>query len=274
MTHGSGTRRGPERKEPLGPLEDLLQSQELAVLRGVASSARLTEDLSLSLLKRRDLPPLVLEDLSRNGLAMKHRKVISGVVSHPRTPRHVTLPIIRRLYTFELMQLALLPTLAADLKLAVEETLVARLETISSGERLSLAKRGSTRIAAALLNDPERRVIDAALDNPYLTEIWIVKNLMREDAPHHFVHAVCGHPKWSVRKDVQVALLRNEQTPFARAIAIASALPAHVVRDVLTHSRLQPNVKAYLSEQLERRGTRGPKKNGEGASSSPSSTNS
>ena len=250
---GAGTRRGPERKEPDGPLEQFIGSQDLSTLRGVASSQRLTEELALALLNRRDLPPLALEDLSRNAAAMKHRKVIVGLVSHPRTPRHVTLPIIRRLYTFELMQLALVPALAADLKLAVEETLVARLETISSGERLSLAKRGSTRIAAALLVDPEPRVIEAALDNPYLTEMWVVKTLMRDDAPHAFVQAVCAHNKWSLRRDVQIALLRNEQTPFARAIAIADALPTPVVRDILTRSRLQPNIKAYLSDQLQRR---------------------
>ena len=250
---GGAPRRAPERKEPQGPLEDHISSQEISVLRGVASSPRLTEELALSLLVRRDLPPPVLEDLSRNSATMRHRKVIMAVVSHPRTPRHVTLPMARHLYTFELMQLALAPALAADLKLAIEETLVARLETLSSGERLSLAKRGSTRIAAALLRDPEARVIEAALDNPYLTEVPVVKNLMRDDSPHPFVRAVCVHAKWSLRRDVQVALLRNQHTPLARAISLAGALPTHVVRDVLSHSRLQPNIKAYLSDQLARR---------------------
>lgn len=234
------------------------------MLRGVASSPRLTEDLALSLLVRRDLPPQVLEDLSRNPSTMRHRKVIMAVVSHPRTPRHVTLPITRRLYTFELMHLALTPAVAADLKLAIEETLVARLETLSSGERMTLARRGSTRIAATLLADPEARVIEAALDNPYLTEVWVVKNLMRDDSPHAFVHAVCTHKKWSLRRDVQVALLRNQHTPLARAITIASALPVHVVRDILHHSRLLPNIKAYLKEQLARRDAARQKKSGDG----------
>lgn len=248
-----GPHRTPERKEPEGPLEDLIHSQELSVLRGVASSARLTEDIALSLLNRRDLPQQVLDDLSRNGATMRNRKVMMGVVSHPRTPRHVTLPITRHLYTFELMQLALTPAVAPDIKLAVEEILISRLESISSGERMSLARRGSTRIAAALLTDPETRVIEAALDSPYLTEIFVVKTVMRDDCPHPLVHAVCNHRKWALRRDVQIALLRNQQTPLARAIAIAEALPVHVVREVLDHSRLQPNIKAYLTDQLQRR---------------------
>ena len=87
MGHDSaGARRALERREPQGPLADLISSQELSVLRGVAASPRLTEDLALALLNRRDLPPQVLEDLSRNGAAMRHRKVMMAVVSHPRTP--------------------------------------------------------------------------------------------------------------------------------------------------------------------------------------------
>lgn len=272
MGPSTGARRAPGRKEPEGPLEDLIHSQEISILRGVAASARLTEDLALSLLVRRDLPPQVLEDLSRNGATIRHRKVIMAVVSHPRTPRHVSLPIARHLYTFELMQLALTPVVAADLKLAIEEALVSRLETLSAGERLSLARRGSTRIAAALLADPETRVIEAALDNPFLTEVWIVKAVMRDDSPPALVHGVCKHGKWSLRRDVQVALLRNPHTPLARAIAIAGVLPVNVVRDVLHHSRLQPNIKAYLADQLERRIAARQKKSGEGSSPSPPSS--
>ena len=210
----SGARRAPE---PEGPIEELLHSQDANVLRGVAASARLTEELALSLLARRDLPQQALVDLSKNAGVMKHRKVMVAVVAHPRTPRHVSLPIARHLYTFELMQLALTPSIASDLKMSIEESLIARLESISAGERLTLAKRGSTRVAAALLADAEERVMHAAMENPYMTEAWMVKALLRDDAPVPLVHAVCRHQKWSLCRDVQVALLRNGKTPLARA---------------------------------------------------------
>src|SRR5947208_12591628 len=54
------------------------------------------------------------------------------------------------------MQVALAPALAADIKRTAEDALTNRLETISSGERLSLAHRASDRIAAELLCDTER----------------------------------------------------------------------------------------------------------------------
>ena len=102
---------------------------------------------------------------------MKHRRVLAAIVSHVKTPRHVSLPIARHLYTFELLQIALTPAVSADVKMAVEDAITMRLESISAGERLALAKRGSTRIAAALLFDKEPGVMKAALVNPFMTEV-------------------------------------------------------------------------------------------------------
>lgn len=250
MSTATGAGRVPE---PNGALEELVRSQDQDILRGVAASPRLTEELALALLARRDLPPAAITDLARNAAVMKHRKVMIAVVAHARTPRHVSLPMVRQLHNFELMQIALLPSVAADLKMAIEESLIARIDSISSGERLTLAKRGSTRIAAALLADLDERVMRAALENPYMTEAWIVKALLRDDAPGGLIGAVCLHPKWPLRRDVQVALLRNDKTPLARVIAFAEKLPSQVLRDVLHQSGLEANVKLYLHALLERR---------------------
>lgn len=242
-----------EKAVPPPDLERMVHSQALEEVRAAAKDRRLSEDLALAMLIRRDLRGDVLEELSKNMAVMKHRRVIVGLVCHPRTPRYVSLPITRRLYTFELMKIALLPPVPADVKMIAEEAIINRLETISSGERLTLAKEGSTRIAAALLNDAEPRVTDAALANSRLTEAFVVKALMRDDAREHLVHAVCRHPKWSLRKEVQVALLKSSHTPLPRAIYIAEQLSAHALREVLATARLSEDLKYFLAEEVERR---------------------
>src|SRR5437764_3446365 len=234
-------------------LVELIHQHSLEPLRKAARDLRLTEDLALALLERRDLPHQVIEDLTKNMAGMKHRRVINGVVIHPRTPRHVSLPIARRLYNFELMQITLLPTVNADLKMFAEEQLINRVETISAGERLALAKRGSTRIAAALLLDAEARVIEAALHNPYMTERWIVKAVLDDDAPQALIDALCRDSKWSLRREVRAALLRNEKTPLARVVAFAESMSSMALREILLHSRLPHNVKSYLEKILEQR---------------------
>ena len=89
-----------------------------------STSTHLNEDLALSKLKDRDLAAAKIEEISKNSGVMKSRKVRLAIASHPHTTRRIALKIIRELYTFDLMQFALTPTAAADLKRLAEELLV------------------------------------------------------------------------------------------------------------------------------------------------------
>lgn len=206
----------------------------------------LTEDLALGQLKNQDLSTDVIEQLSRNAAVMKSRKVRIAVASHAHTPRRIALRIIRELYTFELMQFALRPAVAADLKRIADELLLSRVTSITLGERISLARRSSTLVAGALLLDKESRVWQPALENGRLTEAAVVKALQRSTVTLAFVEAVCHHSKWSVRHEVQVALLRNAHTPLAKALEFARRIPARQLRDILHTSRLPERIKSQL----------------------------
>jgi hypothetical protein len=213
----------------------------------------LTADLVLAALKDRSLSSEVLEQIAKNVAVMKSRKVRMSLAAHPRAPRRTALRLIRELYTFDLMQFALLPLVAADLKRVADELLVARLASVTLGERISLARRSSGMVAAALLLDRETRVWQTALENPRLAEAGLVKALLRANALPAFVKAVCHHMKWSVRPEIRMALLRNEYTPLARALEFAKRIPAAKLRDVLHSSRLPEKIKTYLRKDLQPR---------------------
>ncbi len=159
-------------------LADAIHSAERDDLLSAAADPALTGDLALALLKRADLPGEVLEQLAKNRGALKLRKVKIALACHPHTPRHVSVPLIRQFYTFDLMKVALSPLVPADVKLTADETLTSRLKTITLGERLTLARRGSGRIAGALLLDPEQRIMRAALGNSRLTESLVVQAVL------------------------------------------------------------------------------------------------
>jgi hypothetical protein len=126
--------------------------------------------------------------------------------------------LLRHLYTFDLMTLALMPVVAADIKIAVEEALINRLETISIGERMSLARRASARVVAALLGDTDMRVVNTALENSRLTQAMVAKSLLRHDSADSLAEAVRRNGKWPLRPEIQIALQR-------RADRIAANLP-------------------------------------------------
>lgn len=225
----------------------------LEELKATASNPALTEDLALRLLKRNDLPAEILERISKNGTIAKSRKVRLSLVEHPRTPRHLSVPMLRHLFTFDLMQVALAPIVPADVKLAAEESLIHRLETVSIGEKITLARRASGRISRELLFDPEARVISTALENSRLTEAAVIQALMRDNVSAKFVELVCHHPRWSVQREVRIALLRNEKTPLARALEFARSLPVTSVPEILRASRLPTHIKAHLLQDAKER---------------------
>jgi hypothetical protein len=217
------------------------------------AESALTEDLALALLKSADLPADEIEKLNTNTAVMKSRKVRLAVAAHPRTPRRIALRLIRELYTFDLMQFSFTAA-AADLKRIADDLLVARLASITLGERISLARRASASVAAALLADKESRVWRTALENPRITEAALIKAFQRPQVTAAFVEAICHHAKWSVRPEIRLALLRNAHTPLARAIDFARHLPPAQLRDVLHASKLPEKIKEYLRKDLHSRG--------------------
>ena len=215
-----------------------------------AADPALTEDLALALLAR-TLSVEAIEELSKNRNLSSARKLRVSMVVHPRTPRRISLKLLRQMHTFDLMRVALLPVMAGDLKRVAAELLVSRLASITLGERISLARRAPETVAAALLLDKEPRVVQAALENPRLTEAAVVKVLARPGATTALVEALCRQGKWSPRHEIRLALLRHPKTPLAHALVFAQAMPRALVRDILHGSQLSEKVKTCLRRELD-----------------------
>ena len=262
----------PAASMPLVPADSLLPAW-----LATAADPNLTEDLALALLKHAELTPEVLEVLAKNGNALKSRKMKIGLVSHPHTPRHVSVPLARQFYTFELMKVSLAPVVPADVKVAVDDVLISRLNNVTVGERLTLARRASGRVAAALLRDvnsasgktktqakdagdesssrrlksfhaetPELRVMKTALENPRLTEALLIHAVLQPGATVALVHAVAWHEKWALRKEIRAALLRTEHLSLARALEFGREIPLPLRREILASSRLPEKIKKQV----------------------------
>ena len=245
------------------------------------SEFNLTEDSALALLSKADVASETCERIAKNGNLLKSRKVKRALVCHPRTPRHVSVPVARQLYTFDLMKVALSPTVISDIKVAVDEILISRLRTVTEGERLTLARRATGRVAAALLMDSEiasgkvelrsndatlgyekrdakgksniatkdTRVMQTALENPRLTEALVIKAILTPHAGFGLINAVAHHTKWSVRRDVRAALLRTEYLSLAKALEYSREISTHALAELLGSSRLPEPIKKQLMKE-------------------------
>lgn len=237
------------------PLEEAVHSAVREDLLRAAADPALGADLALALLKRADLPVEVVEELGKNRALLKLRQVKVALASHPQAPRHFSVPLIRQLYTFDLMKVALSPVVPADVKRIADETLIGRLKTVTLGERVALARQGTGRIAGALLLDLEARIMRTGLENARLSEAAVVQAVLKPEGSAALIEAVAHHAKWSYRRDVQAALLRSEHLSLARALAFAPAFSPPKLREILQSSRLPEAIKKQLlleSQVVER----------------------
>jgi hypothetical protein len=202
------------------------------------ASPGLTEDAALALVKNADVTAEALARLAKNPIASKSRKLVVALASHPRTPRHVSIPLLRGMFTFDLMNLALTPAVAPDVKRAAEEQLIMRLESLPVGQKITLARRASGRVAAALLQTSDQRIISPALDNKQLTEALVIQALMKPRAPERLYVMVADHASWQLRREIQIALLRSGNTPLKRAQEFAKNFSEDFLRDIVPTLRI------------------------------------
>lgn len=248
-----GSEKSLDQQMPPAHKAPVLEQPAQADLSAPGLPGSAGEELALALLQNRDLPPESVEHLGKSAIAAKSRKVRFALATHPRSARHLALRLVREFYTMDLMRFALVPGVAADLKHAADGLLVARLASITLGERISLARRASGTVAAALLLDREERVWMTALDNPRLTEARLIRTLMRGNIPFALIENLCRHAEWSPRPEIRMALLGNEKTPLDRALELAGTLSPAQVRDILHSSRLPETTKAHLLKELKAR---------------------
>jgi hypothetical protein len=213
------------------------QRDTQAALNPEIVSVGLSEDAALALVRSADITGEALAQLAKNPVVSKSRKVLVALASHPRTPRHVSIPMLRSMFTFDLMNLAMAPVVAPDVKRAAEEQLIMRLESLPVGQKITLARRASGRVAAALLQTPDQRIISPALDNKQLTEALVVQALMKPRAPERLYVLVSDHLNWQNRREVQIALLRSEKTPLERARELQKNFSPDFLKDILPESR-------------------------------------
>ena len=238
------------RAAPQESFSDLVTSANETVLRGLIGNPAFDETHVCLLLERKDLSGLLLEEISKRKEWRASYRVRLGLAAHPRTPRLVAMRLLRELHLMDLVRISLLPSSSMELRRLADERVLTRLAQLPLGQKLTLARRGSARVAAGLVAEGPEQVASVALDNAFLTESQLLKTLAKETVSPRTLTAVAKHQKWSKLANVRVALLRHRHLPEEAAPALASGLPKRDMEDLIGLSRLRESVRALLRKEL------------------------
>src|SRR5258708_7826608 len=234
-------------------LVGLLHHTSMDVLLALLENPALDETHVCLLLERKDLRGEIVEEVARRTPFLKSYRVKRSLAFHPRTPRLVSLRLLRDLFLMDLVQITLLPGISAELKLNAEEQLLARLAQLPLGQKITLARRGPARVAGAVLPEGHAQVVSIVLDNPYLTEAQILRVLSREKLPAAVIPAIVGHRKWSITYNVRLALVRQRSAPLATILSYLPELTVSDLRELAAPGIVPEDLRKYLQAEVQRR---------------------
>jgi len=234
-------------------LAALLHSNDDEVLLALLKNPALAESDVVMLLARKNLPVVVIEEICKRREWLKIYALKKALACHPHTPRLVSLRLLRELYLMDLVQIALLPGISAELKRNAEDQLATRLPQLPLGQKITLARRGPARVAGLLLAEGHPLVIPVALDNSNLTAAQILKALAREGVPESVVQAIAQHRKWSCDYNVRLALVRNPATTLTTVLSYLPELTVSDLRELAAPGIVPEPLRKYLEAETQRR---------------------
>jgi hypothetical protein len=231
----------------------LVHDADEATLLVLLENPNLDEPHVIQLLDRLDLSANVLTAVAEAGKWTASESVRLRLARHPRAPRRIATALVKQLFLFDLVRVSLMPSAPAEIRRAAEGIILTRIPHLPVGEKLTLARRGPSRIAGAVLAEGHPQAIKLALGNAFLTESQLLKLLATPDVPERVVAAIARHSKWSCQYNVRLGLLRNAHTPVP---VILEILPDVTVRDLKDAARIEslpPPLKKYIEQELARR---------------------
>ncbi|MFQ5817881.1 MAG: hypothetical protein ACE5H2_07995, partial [Terriglobia bacterium] len=228
------------------------------VLEALLRNPFLSEEHLLILLHRKDLPRELLEAIAKNEQLTRSQRVKVALVEHARTPRLVSLRLMKFLYLFDLVTVSLQPAVPTEIKRLAENQIINRVKQLPLGQQIAVARRSTARVVAALLLEGNEPVIRAALDNPFMTEAALLGVLRHDELPVAVVEQLAQHPKWSLRYDLRLQLVRHPRTPLRLALEFLPGLKPDDLLAIASDHRMPATMREYVKAEAARRLRRQP----------------
>jgi hypothetical protein len=235
-------------------LFQLVLDPDITFVRTLLKNPSFTEEHLLTLLKRHDLT----EDLTST-IYQKYRhnighRIVLGLVRNSATPGVVIRNLLPQLRLFELVDLLKLPHATPDQKLAAERVILQRLPTTPLGNKMTLARRGTSAIISELLKEGVPQVFDICLSNSQLKEAAIFQYLRGAKANAETISMIARHNRWNQRPNLRLAILKNHRTPAIWFTLWLPKLTTHLLKNLHHHHKTHPEKRHLIDLELKKRG--------------------
>ena len=174
---------------------------------------RLVEQDILSVLRNKNLTREIVRLILDHPPFLSSYAVKKALVACRHIPSVDAQRLVPHLFWMDLMEAAVDMRVHPAVRHACERRLLERLPELGLGERVTLARRGPRSLLQALRAETEPRVVQALLQNRFLTEIDVIAMAGSPRTPPAVLGAIHYSGKWGNRYEVRKTLLLNPSTP-------------------------------------------------------------
>jgi len=231
----------------------LLQGQPVEVLQALLRNPAFDEHHLLALMKLRALPQGIFTAIYANKRLIESNLARFALVVNPEIPAHISAALLPQLTIFELLKICLMPGVTPDQRLSAERVIIQRIPTQPLGNKITLARRGTSAIVEALLREGVPPLVEACLDNPHLKEGSVHQFITASTSTAETISMVARNGRWKGRPNIRLAILKNPRTPGIWFTLFLPGLPQSTIRDLLSVPRLTSAQKELVRQALGRR---------------------
>jgi len=220
-------------------------------LSGAIENPEFQAEEVLLLLGNPAAPPSLLLRIGRDRRWMRAYEAKKALLRHPRTPLTLARSLLPHFYWKDLADAAEDPRLPPSVRRQAEQILENRLDEMTQGERISLARRASRGVISALRESADARVLQALLGNGRLLEHDAVRIASSAHAPREVLSGLADHPSWGARYAVRISLVRNPRTPVPAALRLIGGLPRQDLQRLARDAEVPRIVRVGADRRLE-----------------------
>ncbi len=224
------------------------------VIRALLENRNLSEEDVLIIVKRKNLPPDILETIFKNKRWAESYPVRLALARNPRSPLSVSLSIARHLRLFDLEEITRSHFIPLVFRHKVETIINERIPTMPLGNKITLAKRSAGGVLLKFLLDADAEVVKLCLHNPHITEGHLLKAISRKDTHAETILLIAKHPNWSNRSLIRFSLARNAHTPVSLSVRFLAEMKIMDLRELYADPSVPVTIKPFIHRELRERG--------------------
>ena len=122
---------------------------------------------------------------------------------------------------------------------------------MATGDKITLARITAGDVLKTMRLEKDSRIINALLQNPRMTEEDILFIVNQPKTPSPILEVIAKSSKWSCRKEVKIALLRNSATPLSQAIALISGLLSTDLKMLISDQKVKLALRKMMETKLK-----------------------